>query len=468
MSSTINKQGAVTMDQFEKEKSSTKDQADSKVNSKSVEDFIEKIHTVNIDRRHFLKYVGAVAGATALGSILTACGVGNGPAAVTPSGTSTTLPGPALVAKKGSPIVSLVTSLDNEYFKAWNQGAEQAIQALDMKFETYYDENSVQTQISRFETKASSGVKMIFLTAPDASNIVTLSQIANQNKTYFVNVWNMPDWTTPLELGDYFVSFFTPNSIQNGYDMAKVLFKEMGGKGNFVQISGFPGATPNWQRTLGMEMAMKEFPDIKMIASQSGKWLQTESRKVAQNIITANPGKVDGIFGQNDSSGIGAMHAAEELGLKIPITGIDGSKEAMELIKAGRFTGSSTPFPFWHGGYSAVRVFDAFNGWKPTAPERMMYTGGAIITKDNVNSYYDKYYGSSTVPLDWKLMSRVLHPDDWDPQNLLWPMDPDEFWQGRPKPAGYQYPPALKASKDNGEFDKIKKLYEDHYKKKML
>ena len=48
-------------------------------------------------------------------------------------------------------------------------------------------------------------------------------------------------------------------------------------------------------------------------------------------------------------------------------------------------------------------------------------------------------------------MSKVITPKDWDPQDLLTPLDVDVEWAGIEKPANYQYPKEYLAAKQNGE-----------------
>ena len=50
-------------------------------------------------------------------------------------------------------------------------------------------------------------------------------------------------------------------------------------------------------------------------------------------------------------------------------------------------------------------------------------------------------------------MSRVLHPEDWDPQNELYPMNPAEIWATRDAPAGWVNP--MQPSIDSGEFERV-------------
>ena len=85
------------------------------------------------------------------------------------------------------------------------------------------------------------------------------------------------------------------------------------------------------------------------------------------------------------------------------------------------------------------------------------------MTSDNVDPYLARYVNNDGVePFDYKKMSKVEHPDDWDPQAELFPMDIDLEWGGIPKPDGWEYPEAYVTARESG--DAVRKEYADHYK----
>jgi hypothetical protein len=65
-------------------------------------------------------------------------------------------------------------------------------------------------------------------------------------------------------------------------------------------------------------------------------------------------------------------------------------------------------------------------------------------------------------------LSKVLHPQDWDPQAELFPMDIDLEWGGIPKPDGWDYPAEYIKARDGGEAETVKKEYAEHYKIQMF
>jgi ribose transport system substrate-binding protein len=105
-----------------------------------------------------------------------------------------------------------------------------------------------------------------------------------------------------------------------------------------------------------------------------------------------------------------------------------------------------------------------YHGWKPTVPETMMSTGFIMITEKNADWYIDTFCGEK-LPYDWRKMSRTLNPDDWDPQNLMIPIDPNNFsnWEFVKKPKGYEVPSEYAEAVAAGEYEEVRKLYRDHF-----
>jgi ribose transport system substrate-binding protein len=80
----------------------------------------------------------------------------------------------------------------------------------------------------------------------------------------------------------------------------------------------------------------------------------------------------------------------------------------------------------------AVTLFDAINGVTLTLPERLLFQGAVLVTQDNAADLYKKLH-TGDLPFDWVKMSRALHPNDWDPQTLLTPINPHKFYAEAPK-----------------------------------
>jgi ribose transport system substrate-binding protein len=319
------------------------------------------------------------------------------------------------------------------------------------------------------EAQIQTGTKMFFINTPGAGPVPQLAQIANDGKAWMANTWDNPDWWMPIDAGQYYVTYFIPPQVEPAYLLAKRLFKEMGGKGNLIHMAGPPGGTADWTRTMGVDQALAENPDIKLLARHQSGWSRQLAQPIMDDYVAQYGDQIDGVFGQNDDVAIGCMNSLESAGFTgVPITGIDGNLEAMELIKAGRMTATISTYPQWQGAYSGIRVFDAMNGVKFTPVESVMHTGALLVDKTNVDAYIAKFFDETKqLPFDWQLMSRAIHPDDWDAQNEVTCMKWEEFWAPRPKPPGYELPKVYTDAVAAGDREKIDAMYAEHYKKKI-
>jgi ribose transport system substrate-binding protein len=88
---------------------------------------------------------------------------------------------------------------------------------------------------------------------------------------------------------------------------AKWLAEKMGGKGNIVEIEGFPGHPANVARMDGVAEVLKGYPDIKVLATDTGKWDEATGQQVMSNFLAAYP-TLDGYWTQ-DGMAIGALQA---------------------------------------------------------------------------------------------------------------------------------------------------------------
>ena len=89
---------------------------------------------------------------------------------------------------------------------------------------------------------------------------------------------------------------------------AQWLADKLGGKGNVVEIEGFPGHPANEYRMSGVAEVFAKYPDIKVLAKETGKWDEATGQQVMSNFLTGFPGKIDGVWTQ-DGMAIGALQA---------------------------------------------------------------------------------------------------------------------------------------------------------------
>ncbi|MDR3374753.1 MAG: ABC transporter substrate-binding protein [Ancalomicrobiaceae bacterium] len=89
------------------------------------------------------------------------------------------------------------------------------------------------------------------------------------------------------------------------------------GQCNVVELQGTVGAAPAIERKKGFEAITSQFPEIKIVKSQSGDFTTEGGKKVMEAFIksTDNLKGICGVFAHNDNMQLGAIQAMKEAGL---------------------------------------------------------------------------------------------------------------------------------------------------------
>lgn len=339
------------------------------------------------------------------------------------------------------------------------RGGTLAAQALGQTYTPISADFDSVKQISTVQNAFNSGLKGVNSVPLDAPNVVAIDQAAKAAGGKFTTAYNTPAWKTPEEYGPEYITYFSPDDHRVGQLMAQALVTHLGGKGRIVHIQGLAGATADILRTKGVDDVLQKNPGINLAARVHTDWASTTATKKMQTLLNS-VGKIDGVIAQDDDLGIGAHAAIAAANQSIPIVSVDGTKQAFDLTTNSFYLGTVNTFTHWLGGYVTVLMFDALNGWKPSSPETMMFWQIGFIGKDKAANYVKAFNGSSVLPYDFTKMSKILYPNDWDPQQKLTAIDPNYLWQTFPKPDGYQLPPGFSADAVQATTSK----YDQHWK----
>ncbi|HET6609468.1 MAG TPA: sugar ABC transporter substrate-binding protein [Rhodopila sp.] len=424
---------------------------------KFVDHHLERLDTTGVSRRDFTRLVagGILAGAAAdrLGVPTTAFAAG------------------------GGKIAYLYFSATLQYCRTVSKSVSDTAAALGTKSVSLDAEFNSNKEFDQFEQLQVAGdLGGIILNPPDASNVKRIAEECQKNKIWMGNVWATLPWYTPFDAGEYFTYYSCPDDFHAAKDIMTMLMTALrarGKKGKIIALDGIPGFVIDVVRQQGRRAAMQAFPEFTIADALPGNFNMEDGHKAAQDLMTRHPDAV-GIYAANDEEAQGAIAVLKSLGLQpgedvLIASAGDGNPEAAQAIKHGYLLCTAANVPQFMGAMMATRIYDVMNGWRPTAPERMMLWGSKIMTKTNVDQYIERYVNNNGVaPFNYRLMSKVLHPNDWDPQDLLTPLDMDAEWGRIPKPANYQYPQAYLDAKKNGEMEKIAAEYKAHYKIDMF
>jgi len=403
-----------------------------------------------LNRRALLQ-LAAAAGVTLT---LSACAPGAIAPTATIAGTATT------AGRKTGQVVNMVPTLANIFYASWGDGYESAAASLGLTTKTNLPEFEPTRELEYARGLRTSGASMLVGIAGDQSQVPNIARLCQEQEIPYAPAFENPPWFTPQDVGDYYVAFTTPRSRDAAYQTAKYLFESIGGKGEIIHIRGAAGPTDTF-RTQGVEQAAAEFPGIELVGKMSTAWTVETGRQAMLTAISANP-NAKGVFAQNDTLAQGVISVLRSQGLSgVKVVGMDAIPEVLPEIESGEYLiASFNSLGNYIAGLQTVHVFDALNGWKPSMPERLLETGGVLVTADNVAVLQERVYDDANA-FDWTRISRVLHPDDWDLQFDVQPANPLQLWDGFPKDVPLNS--VWTASGADAEIESVRKEYVAHY-----
>lgn len=179
-------------------------------------------------------------------------------------------------------------------------------------------------QISQIEDFISRKVDAIIVCPVDSKGIG--SGIAEANNA------GIPVFTADIAAEEgYVVSHIASDNVQGGKLAGEYLAKILNGKGQ-VAIVNQPAITSVLDRVAGFNEVMSNYPDISIVADVNGQGVRDRSLQVTADVLQANP-NLNGIFGINDDSALGALDAVNQFNKKeIVIIGYDATPPAVDAI----------------------------------------------------------------------------------------------------------------------------------------
>src|SRR3974390_3342567 len=218
----------------------------------------------------------------------------------------------------------------NPFSKAIRLGADFAAKKLSLDVSHY---------VPTTADNAAEQTRLVDDAIAKKPDIIVFDPVDNQKMVPAIdkiNAANIPaiEITARAE-GGKFVSAVLPDDYQLGLATARRLLKALDGKGNVVILEGIATTTTSIERVKGFNDAIKELPAVKLLASKSGGYQRRPAQDAMEGWIRQFP-QIDGVLAANDSMAAAAVQTLEKRDRKAQVVGINGSKEAVDLIMAGR------------------------------------------------------------------------------------------------------------------------------------
>lgn len=138
-------------------------------------------------------------------------------------------------------------------------------------------------------------------------------------------------------------------------------------------------------RVEGFKSEMTKHPGMKLLDTQEGKGTTEAARPVMRDLLGRFP-ELDAAFPINDPSALGCISAIESAGKagKVTVLAVDGSREAVAAIKAGKLHSTSAQFPKEIGRLAAQAAYDGLAG---KAVPKEIKVPVKLITKANADEF---------------------------------------------------------------------------------
>jgi len=180
---------------------------------------------------------------------------------------------------------------------------------------------------------------------------------------------------------------------QAAYDAAKGVIDMMGGKGNLLNVLEVLEDPNTALRKAGVERAVAEYPDVKIIQEIAGIKTQEEAVSKIESALSANAGKIDGIVCTGLVTSVGMTQTLTDYYAKqtdakhIFAIGIDTDSGVIKGIEDGVIDATVAQNPIGHGYISCMLLKYLSEGYTVKEGAYFINSGNAIVTKDNLTTY---------------------------------------------------------------------------------
>ena len=293
--------------------------------------------------------------------------------------TALTLAAFATPAIAGGETIALLTkNQTNPFFQAERIGGQKAADALGAKLLSYVptQPDSISEQMSEIDD--------VIVKKPDAIVMVPVDYKAMGPGVDKIDAAGIPVVNvTDRSATGKFLAFVGANDHDIALNTGRELLKAIGGKGNVIIIEGVRGTLTSADRVRGFNDAIREFQGVKLVDSQPGNYQRLQANQVMENLLQANP-DVAGVMAANDALAAGVVDALGDAGSKAQVVGINGTKEAVDAIKAGKMLATGDYNGFQQG---CIGVMIAIHALRKEPVPTQVTLPAVVIDQSNLKDY---------------------------------------------------------------------------------
>jgi ribose transport system substrate-binding protein len=221
-----------------------------------------------------------------------------------------------------------VPSLSMTWFSFLKNAVEEQAAEMGVELVTLDARNQVGKQMSDIEDMIVQELDGVLLVPINVEALVPAVES--------LNAANIPVVTVDRRIvGAPTLCHVGADNVEGGRTAALFIAHLLKGEGRVIELTGTPGSSPAIDRGTGFNEVIAQFPNIEIIAQQTGQFTRAEGMTVMENLIQAHP-QFDAVFAHNDDMIVGAIEAITGSGLKLDeviTVGFDAIEDALRAVK---------------------------------------------------------------------------------------------------------------------------------------
>ncbi|MFD7919277.1 ABC transporter substrate-binding protein [Streptomyces sp. NPDC059740] len=226
-------------------------------------------------------------------------------------------------------------STSNPFRATETKSIESQAKKLGVKLIQRNANADVNAQNSQIEDMIAQGAKVLIVAPENSDGLGPALAKAKAKKIPVLTI----DRTVGGKACDDFMSFIGSDFYGQAKIAADDLAKATGSDGHVAILTGTPGNNVSTDRTKGFQDQLKaKYPKMKVVASQTANFTQTEGQKVMEQLLQAHS-DIDAVYAENDEMALGALQAIRSAGRTpgkdIQVVSIDGTRQAVQNVASG-------------------------------------------------------------------------------------------------------------------------------------
>lgn len=244
-------------------------------------------------------------------------------------------------------------------------------------------------QLSDIEDLLARNIDVLVINPTDPKGLIPITETATAQG---VAVFIMDNSIDPAAS---YVSMIQSNNLNIGELVGQWLAQRMGNQEiRLGLLSGNQGNQLGVDRRIGVvkgiveeQLRTRNSTNFRVVTQGWGGWAQETGLSAAEDMLQAAP-NMNCLYAENDSMALGAQLAIQNAGKagQIIVLGTDGQKEALALIKEGKYGATGINDPVECAKLTLNTIIDYVSG-KPV--QKLVNTTPGCANSSNIDQYYN-------------------------------------------------------------------------------